>query len=445
MALPEELLDELLSAHLDDALSGDERARVDQMLRDDPTARERLEALIRQRDSFRDTMLAVPQLPDGFADNVVQAAIARAEAEELRSDHPLRLAANDSFVTPRPASSISKPRLVAMVAGLAASVLFIGLVARQFSGTAPNGPSDNELVAAPRVMPEQDAVPKPEDALAPPVTPEAMSDSIVASDQGPTPPEVTGPLDDLRPEPAPVMQPDGQNPPAMQLADASPNAPGRDASVSETSVPDLDAMPTTPDSQSFVALKPLSMLMVVEIKQSEAGRQTGAFDRALAEIQIMESDERRVDEALARAVAADPGSEARGDAAPRALLLESPAKKLDRLVMHLVRDRDGIEAVGFSAISVQLDAPLLRSIESVRTVDPTKIRHQGHIVPIISDADGVFDAWVNQLADRSFIPIQGEQEAKLLSAPAPGGIAAGGNPLDDNGPDQMANILFLVR
>ncbi|QEG00975.1 hypothetical protein Mal15_50510 [Stieleria maiorica] len=438
MALPEELLDELLSAHLDDALSSDERARVDQILRDDPAARERLVAIERQRKSFRDAMLAVPKLPDGFADTVVQAAIARAEAEELRSDHPLRLAANDAFVAPQPARSFSTPRLVAMVAGLAASVLFIGLVVRQYSGDVPNRPSDNELVAAPQVIPEQDTVPDPEDLLVPLVTPEAMSDSIignVATDQDPVPP-VADPLEDVRPEAAPVMQPV----PTEQLADASSNAPVTDLPVTEATGPDTGAMPATPDTQSFVALKPLSMLMVVEIKQSEAGRQTGAFDRALAEIQIMESDERRVDEALARAVVPQPGSEAPIDEAPRALLLESPAKKLDRLVTRLVSDRDGIEAVGFSAISVQLDAPLLRSIESVRTVDPTKIRHQGQVVPIVSDADDVFDAWVSQLADRSFIPIQGEQEAQLLSAQAPGG-----GQLDDNGPDQMANILFLVR
>ncbi|QDV41662.1 hypothetical protein Enr13x_15050 [Stieleria neptunia] len=419
MALPEDLLDELLSGHLDGALSGDERARVEQMLRDDPAISQRLEGLKRQRDAFRQSLLATPKLPDGFADQVVEAAIARAEAEELRGDHPLRLAASGSFVAPRSAQPFSKPRLVAMVAGLAASVLFIGLAVKEFSGSPATQPPDPLLVT----LPQPDVDPResmnPEGPMVDPMVAPA-GDAIAASRdslEDPTAEPAVDLLDDPRPQPSPVMQPESTGP---LLADASP--------ASRT--PDVDDA-----AAPLVALRPLKMLMVVEIRQTEAGRQTGAFDQALAEIQIAASDERQVDEALARAVAPEADADAAADDSPRAMLLESPAKKLDRLVTRLVSDRDGIEAIGFSAISVQLDAPLLRSIESVRTVDPTKIRHQGQIVPIVSDADDVFDAWVNQLADRPFIPVQGEQEAQLISS----------QPASETGPDPMANILFLVR
>ncbi|MDV6032042.1 MAG: hypothetical protein F9B45_18510 [Phycisphaera sp. RhM] len=428
MALPEELLDELLSAHLDGALSGDERARVEQMLSDDPAISQRLEGLKRQRDAFRQALLATPKLPDGFADQVVQAAIDRAEAEELRSDHPLRLAASGSFVAPHSDRTFSKPRLVAMVAGLAASVLFIGLAVKEFSGSAMTQPEDPLLVTSPQPtvdQPETVNPIRPVDPMAAP-TSDAIAvseDSLEDSVAKPAPDSLDVPRPDLSPE----TQPESNGP---MLADANPTT--RTPSVEDA--PALSGA-DTPETAPLVALRPLNMLMVVEIKQSEAGRQTGAFDQALAEIQIAESEERRVDEALARAVAPQTDADASADQSPRALLLESPAKKLDRLVMRLVSDRDGIEAVGFSAISVQLDAPLLRSIESVRTVDPTKIRHQGQIVPIVSDADEVFDAWVQQLADRPFIPVRGEQEAQLISSQPP----------SESGPDPMANILFLVR
>ena len=432
MALPEELLDELLSGHLDGALSGDERARVEQMLSDDPAISQRLEGLKRQREAYRQALLATPKLPDGFADQVVQAAIDRAEAEELRSDHPLRLAASGSFVAPRCDQTFSKPRLVAMVAGLAASVLFIGLAVKEFSGSAPTQPEDPLLVTLPQPNVDQPESINPEGPMVPMTDPMVVpTGDAIAANVAPREDTAAKPAADLldgpRPQPSPMMQPESTEP---MLADAN----------SATRTPSVEDAPATsgadtPETAPLVALRPLNMLMVVEIKQSEAGRQTGAFDQALAEIQIAASDERQVDEALARAVAPQADADASADQSPRALLLESPATKLDRLVMRLVSDRDGIEAVGFSAISVQLDAPLLRSIESVRTVDPTKIRHQGQIVPIVSDADEVFDAWVQQLADRPFIPVRGEQEAQLISSQPP----------SESGPDPMANILFLVR
>lgn len=440
MALPEELLDELLSGHLDGALSGDERARVEQMLSDDPAISQRLEGLKRQREAYRQALLATPKLPDGFADQVVQAAIDRAEAEELRSDHPLRLAASGSFVAPQSDRTFSKPRLIAMVAGLAASVLFIGLAVKEFSGSATTQPEDPLLVTSPQPTVEQPESIDPVRPADPMVDPMAAppSDAIAASgdslDDSVAKPAADS-LDVPRPDLSPETQPESNGP---MLAEVNPT-------TQTPSVEDAPAMTggDTPETAPLVALRPLNMLMVVEIKQSEAGRQTGAFDQALAEIQIAESEERRVDEALARAVAPQADADASADQSPRALLLESPAKKLDRLVMRLVSDRDGIEAVGFSAISVQLDAPLLRSIESVRTVDPTKIRHQGQIVPIVSDADEVFDAWVQQLADRPFIPVRGEQEAQLISSQQGG--ESGGDPSGESGPDPMANILFLVR
>ena len=156
----------------------------------------------------------------------------------------------------------------------------------------------------------------------------------------------------------------------------------------------------------------------------------------MGKVGIESSDEREVDEELVRAVSKHPKSNTLDRENASVVLLESPAKQLDKFVNHLIADREGIEGIAFSAITVEQDPSLMQSIESVRTVDPTKIRHQGQSVPLASRAEDVFDTWVGEVGARSFASMRDNGAAQIAHAMVGGG---------DNGPDQMASILFLVR
>jgi hypothetical protein len=426
MALPDDLLEELLSAHLDGALSGDERARVEQMLCDDPAIGQRLVQLKRLREDFRRSSFVTPKLPDGFSDRVVQAAIRRAEDDQLRPDHPLRLAARDAFVSRPTPTGFSPRRVTVMVAGLAAAALFIGLLVKNDgdTGQPPHQNSIASLPSGPSVSGERsvstddplrnDLVPVPNDAI------------VMLQDTGPaSPPARIDPNDSGDAVPTPVLRPSTAQP-MLASSDSSDRSP----QVSDSPAP-------KPAAELQLVSQPLQMLMVIEIEQSEIGRQIGAFDQALAKVQIEVSDEREVDEELARAVANQPENRTLEGKVERVLFLESSAKKLDLLVNLLSNNPNGISAIRFSAITAEIerDTPLLRSIDAVRRMDPTQIRHQGDAFPIVGASDEMFDAWSAQLHDRDFAPIRNEMDAQVVKMMASA----------DNGPDQTANILFLVR
>lgn len=436
MALPDELLDELLSAHLDGATSGDERARVEQMLREDPAVAERLEDLRRAREAFRQTRMSAPSLPDDFAERVTQQAIDRAADEGLPEEHPLRRAGQVQPVVTMPSPKSSPTTALAWVAALAAGLLLAAFVGWQLSG---DGGENGGRPVAQQQTPEraaEDAEPGPEDLARDDAASGAEEDAtetraaVGAGDAGqPQSERIANRLpgavqpeamqDDPSGQPAPADAPD---PAAMaENADAgrSVAAPGEPAGSSNEAMTSNTA--------------PLQMLMVINVELTETGRDVGAFDQALEKAQIEIGDQRRVNDELARA-AVQPGDEASAVAPRRVLLLESPARKLDRLVNQLVVDQDGVASVGFSAITVNFDAPLLKAIDSVRTADPTEIQHQGRGFPLAGQSAEVFQAWSEELGGRTFVPMSDEATAGAVSSMA-----------TDSGPDQMANLLFLIR
>jgi hypothetical protein len=213
--------------------------------------------------------------------------------------------------------------------------------------------------------------------------------------------------------------------------------------TTETMLADSDreskAMPDRPAAAEqtpalAAASKPLQMLMVVEVTLTEAGRSVDAFQQTLAEAQIEIGAEREVDDQLARAAIDEVADEETLDQPPpRLLLLEASAKKLDRLVSELATQREQVQSLGFTAISVAADPALLRAIEAVRVDDPTKIRHRDVGVPLAGASDPVFEAFSGRFSNRQFVPIGDAETAKMVTAAA------------DNGPDQIASILFLVR
>jgi len=300
MALPDELLNELLSAYLDGAASSDESARVEQLLRDDAAIAERLEQMRELRVVVQRSRRATPALPRDFAASVVDTAIARAESEELSSTHPLRRVAAQKTALPPGTSNWTSARLIAIVASLAAAVLVIGLVAQT----------------------EQDA----ERSDSPPGTEESLANGLAVENSLPknvigeqSQPEESRSEGSLA-ENTPPEEPDkGQ----ALLADS-----GMRSKPSESTPTQNRDKPTSQsDSSLATAAKPLQMLMVVEVELTEAGRSVEAFNQALSNVQIEIGDEREVSDQLAQAAIDQVADEQTlNQPVPQLLLLESPAK-----------------------------------------------------------------------------------------------------------------------
>ncbi|MEL6111068.1 MAG: zf-HC2 domain-containing protein, partial [Planctomycetota bacterium] len=140
MALPDEILDELLSAHLDGVLSGDERARVERMLESDPAIEARFETLKSQSAWLSQAAYSGPGLSKDFADQVVGAAIQAATEEGCSAQHPLRKAAREER-----SGRFSMPQLVGLISALAASLLLVAMLV-QGIGSGPSGASVAENV-----------------------------------------------------------------------------------------------------------------------------------------------------------------------------------------------------------------------------------------------------------------------------------------------------------
>ena len=138
MSIPEELLDELLTGHLDGALSGDERARVEQLLRDDPAVKARFDELKQQSLETSRAMYSIAPLPDDFAQRVVEGAILLAEKEQLGSSHPL-VKAGQRKVDLAARSRLPVERVIAVVGTLAATVLIASFALRSQPDPGKNG------------------------------------------------------------------------------------------------------------------------------------------------------------------------------------------------------------------------------------------------------------------------------------------------------------------
>ncbi len=76
---------------MDEALTADEHAQVERWLQSEPSIAAQLKEMCQIRSSLREiaTQRDQPKLDDGFADRVLEAAVARARGQGLADDHPL--------------------------------------------------------------------------------------------------------------------------------------------------------------------------------------------------------------------------------------------------------------------------------------------------------------------------------------------------------------------
>lgn len=409
MSLPKELLDQLLSGYLDDALSTEERARLERLLETDNEIVVELDELRELRQSLKtlsQQSTAAP-LDDGFADRVLGAAVARAHVEGLGDDHPLvRLSEKPSKSAS--ANSAFPLRYAGIMAGLAASIAFAVITLRSGTTEETTGPQTNPVAIAdlnttnpvdPMVVPEPELMDIPSDTTLAD-TASADKTPVIASTEIKPEPKATAPIE--IPKTAVV---------------AKSNVP--------TVSPAADNGQTPETKIEIPSISKLAAVLVVNVKLTSAGHDSGAMGKAMQLAGLRPANQKTVTDEIASVV----GQSKKSKDDATVLYLQAPAKKLDQLYLHLLADMDGVESVG---LTITMDAPIVSVAEALQP-DPRLIQHSDSAIELLS-GNGTVGQFAHELGALQFAPANGD----LLKA-----MAGGEN--DDNGPDVPAQVLVLVH
>lgn len=367
------MIDELLSGYLDDTLSGDERRRVEQMLRDQPQLSSDLDDLKELRRTLQviagETSVG-PSLPAGFADRVIDAAIAQAKDEGLDADHHvLRANTSDTIVTPAGASRM----FYRVAGGLAALAASIALVVY----TTSDDKSDTNALLDPN--------------------------SLVSNEDGPNvdptapfvPPEIVPSI-----EPGDIASPDVGPMLAGSDSDNAGAVPGKvdaEKPIESPMIASSDNVKTPPD---VVPVAPqdypgtlgfTNFVPIFEVRLTQAGHDSEAFRKALKDAGITLGDSRKLSPeivAFAKSATSD------GDmVAPEVILLECSIKKLSVLHNRLFADGSGVQSVRFG---LTMDAPIRSMIDAVR-LDPENVRQKSTGFPLVAPTERMTDALGREL------------------------------------------------
>jgi hypothetical protein len=404
MSLSESEKELLLSASIDGALSEDEQQTLDRWLRVDPAAvkrREEMEATRRDlRESINQLRFSHAQkLGSAFADAVVDAAIAQAKADQLADDHPLlridrgggksaAAVGPSRHVSPGNASAatgagLTWPR-IATVAALAASLLVAVVLyqnpdERQVAvgdkdKSVATGMSTEGTVANDGGLAKEDgsaamsaaargpglggdasgdgqvAAKSAEPLLAESRSANALASGDAVSSDASDASDASAMRRSTGDAPATVMRSDSSEAAAAAVSDI-----GADAMVPQTAE---DAMT-------------LSVVMVVSVELTPAGRQSLALLQALRESDIrMGTDGLLSDQVLAglrSAGAVDfAGTAAVAGEASRLYYVEAPAKQIDQFLMRMMADSDSFASIG---LSITDEPTVLASISGWATVE----------------------------------------------------------------------------
>ena len=412
MSLPKELLDQLLTGYLDDALSQDERARVDHLLQTDDSVADELAQLEDLRTSLKAVSLADSdiKLDAGFADRVLGEAVARARAEGLSEDHPLmRLEEQPSKALPAAASS-SSWKFAGVMVGLAASIVFAVLLLRPDD---PNGTPGGQIaqVDSSAIPPKvTDSIPESGEPIKSSLAPgrdqiassatkiETVAEAIDAPPVSPSPEEVMPKVETTGDAKIDVGTIASVDAPAMDLEIASPEAVG-----------------VNPDQQ----LGGLGAIMVLNVTRSAEGREPDAVRAAMQLASINPPSEKRITEEVAGFV--KDSSLVREEDGATVLYLQAPAKDLDRLYLRLMADEVGIESIG---MTLAMNAPVMNLVNNLRQ-DPTTIQHEQASLQLVSD-DAALAHLAGELGGMEYLTDRG------VSIPS-------------SGSDEMGEMLLLIR
>lgn len=401
MSLPRELLDQLLSGYMDDALSNDERTRVEQLLRDDPEVARELQELSDLRVTLREIHREDQrfQLRPNFADRVLKETVDQATAEGLSEDHPVML------LSQQPSTSVVThdfpfAKIAGVVVALAASIMVAIAVFRtpdQDPGQGGLVQNDLPSTVAPVDIPAQAVI--EQEAAGPPAPIEQLVEDTTN--------KITSPVEVPDSVEMPVIDANRIGTPSNtnNIAELSPSAPS-------LSPRDLDP--------KFLVQ---GLVLVVDVRQSDEGRDSNAVGAAMVKAGIKPADERKIDESIVGF-----GKKlVEEDQSVSVLFVEDAGKKIDNFINAMVADLDGIESVGFSYAA---DAPIIGLVNELKKIDPTMVRH-GASWQLTDEEGNGLQLLAQELGSRDFSEIKR------------GGAAFPGNGIE--GPDIKARIFVLVR
>ena len=422
MSLPKELLDQLLTGYLDDALTADERVRVEQLLESNAEIADELGQLrdLRQSLQVLSKVDSDIKLDQGFADRVLGAAVARAREEGLADDHPLISLAEQPSTSPAATAPRSSSwRAAAILVGLAASIVIAVFVLRPQTETDPVMIAKSETTPAdPQDIPlTRDALVPDETPASPRVEPGPMlaengqpSLDTVASSEA-TPSVGRSDVDDAR------------------SVDADPSLDPGTGSATQDSVAAVDAPPMTTEREAAVTTVPdpmakLGAILVVDVRRTEAGRANDAVAKAMSAAEIAPASRKEVTEQIAGFVADNVDDDDSAEGAS-VLYLQLPGKQFDLFYQQLWADEEGIESV---RMTIAMGAPVMQLVDSVRP-DPTTVVHEAAAYELFSQS-GAVDQLISELDELPF------------PAATRSGVATS---LLGSGPDVQAQVLVLVR
>ncbi|TWT76573.1 hypothetical protein CA13_70680 [Planctomycetes bacterium CA13] len=430
----------MLSAYMDDALSTDERTRVEQLLRDDPVVAKQLSEMKRVRQTLKkiDHQNGQFRLSNRFAQSVIEATIARGRTEGLSDDHcVMKLAEQPSpMVTVGPSrEQLLRQRsfwkVVASIGALAASVA-IAFVAMRGQEEA------NQPVAL--VDPTTEPTPREDFAAVDPVgitgdniSEQAMPDLSRGSLPSSESPQVASTAND----PSSIE-------PVRDPAIASNMEIESKPLIASAEVPDRVDVPDLPNRK--IAVQPvvaIQAILVLDVRQTMDGRNSNAVETAMEQGKIDLASRKEIDENVVRFARKEASADESDVTSATVLYLEAPAKKLDQFILNLIADEQGIESVG---MSIATDTPLMGIVNSFAAVDPTTVKHEetswqlatGQLASAQDSGGPGIEALVNHLRDREFARL--DRESAGL-----GVTSAMASPSRSESTDVIARVLVVVH
>lgn len=425
MSLPKDLLDQLLSGYLDDALTADERNQVERLLQSNAEVADELAQLRDLRRSLQavSRMDADIKLDAGFADRVLGAAVARAREEGLGDDHPLvRLSEQPSTSSASISPSRSAWRIAAVMVGLAASIVIAVLMLRPESGPDPNAIASSDPASIGR--PEIEGAEATTDTIAAPSTGSTDTGTAdiaaVTNDDSSTGTRALGPTEVTAPysiSPSDSIASSNTSP-----SNQSPATPER--SAAGTASPATLDMPATPNLVAAGNPGPKTQtkaILVYDVKRTNRGRSDNAIGHAMTVAGIESSSRVDVTDAMADYVSGNLDVDVEDSTV---LYLRSSMKQLDVFYGQLWADEEGVEVV---RLALADSAPVLNVVDAI-SVNPVAIQHEGAAYELFSPS-GAMDYLVHELSQLQYTDVDRTRTGNAVGS----------------GPDVPSDILLLIR
>ncbi len=425
MSLPNEITDQLLSGYLDDALSADERARVESMLESDQSVLQDLEYFRELRASLQaidaaDRSVMSLSIGPGLAERIVDLAIEQARHEGVGEDHPLirssEVAVNYRLEAMTKFGGIR--RIAVTVAALAAMGL-VALATWALYQSDQNGGASNMGLIAGNSTNESAITPNRNlsNEIVDPVVVESMVAATEPAIDSESVPSV-GPSVTMEPANADLMPNVASNQPATNATNIG--------SKPISGVPSLNGDNVLPIA-----------VMVFSIKRTEHGRFGSPIRAALKNAGIELVDQRPVTDAIVSSVTQavsmlDDHAEAAADEIQGSVMyIEAPAKRIDQLQLNLLADVEGIESVEFH---IALNTPLAGVAKSLSAVQATAIR-RSRVFDFGGELQNASQPLARHLSSRDFV----RMDKSMLDLASLAGTSV------EDGPDFPSQVFLLVR